>query len=391
MKDLKIALIIAVILFTGCVMFAGCSGGGGTPGGGLTFFGSGGGGGGAGPTPTPTPTPGPGGEIVLAEGRVNTYDLCIDGAFIYWTERAGGTSGGVFRTLIDGTGIVETVAAGYPQAYGLCIVGTTLYFTDRTQPTGRIVRVDISGATFVPEDYISGLTQPLWIRHVDGYLYWTEYFDPGRFLRVVQVPSGTAAPALADVEEVCSTLHYPFAFYLDGVNGRALLTELAGNSGRVMWVPLGVNQTANMRVIYQGMETYYGTSITYDSSMDMVYWCNFLSLSGVWRMARVPASGAVPEPVETGISRAFDVFGPSSGLIHYSLDEPRVGGGNIYWDLLASLTNASGTDITNSTITDPFRFTIAGGSYFWTEYPDFDPTNLDYGGSSTCRVMRYNP
>jgi len=388
---LRITLIFVGILLLGTMLFVGCTNGG-TPGGGLDFFGSGDQGTATG-TPTPTPTAGEGEEFVLADGRTSTYDLVIDGAYVYWTEYHGSTDSGVFRTLLDGSGPVEEVATGYPFSCGLCIVGNDLYFSTRNAlPEGSIVHVDLSGgfpfASRASEIYVAGLNFPQWVRHANGFIYWTEW-DPlvGQFNRV---PVGQTAPATTLMETVLDNLSFPFAFTLDPIADIAIVSTVAADDATIFWCQLAANQTAT-DIAGGGEDVWYVTSVKYDSANNTVYWANCVSNSGVFRNT---VDGQGFEVIERSQALAVDLFGPANGRIYYDTNMQRQEDGNIFFDEINNLGDPSQTDIEpddTTTITSPFRFEIMGGSYFWTEYPDFQPDVLDAGGSTQCRVMRYTP
>lgn len=345
-------------------------------------------------SPSPNPTDPTGNDVVLAEGRTNTYDLAISGSYIYWTEKVNG--GGVYRTKADGTGPVEPVATGYTSAYSLCIVGNNLYFTDKI-PGGKIIKVDLSDPNFSTMDYVTGLNQALWIRYANGYLYWTAYESPtnSHFYRVKE---GESTAQTANIKAVAKGLQYPFAFFIDPVTKQVVLTEIAGSSSRILWFVIPGNE-ANFPVsigngmfeVYSGIQSLYGTGICYDTSVNKIYWCNFSSNSGVFRIEWDPIKQVVVgnlEVVETGLAQAFDIFRPISGCIFYSLNTSREENGNIYYDDINNLTKPSKTDIINSSINYPFRFLIDAGAYYWTEYPYFFAPDGPDSGGGPGRVMK---
>lgn len=402
MKKIRSILILMGILILGSLLYVGCSGGG-TPGGGLDFFTSGEGTG-VGPTISPTPTPTPGtGETVIAEGRVNTYDLAISGGYAYWTEKTGSSSGGVYRRLLGSDKApIEPVAVGHPQAYSLCIAGDFLYFTEKVQTTGKVIQVNLASATppftaaNLPAklEYVTGLNQPLWIREHSGVLFWTEYNNPDGHLFAVSAFAATTEQT-DNVVTVASGLHFPFRFYIDPDTGLIFLTELSGDGSRILMI-----DGLSVFEVFSGIQCYYGTGITYDSSGGMIYWCNLLPNSGVFRIPiTLSSTGGAPtvgsfETVETGLNRAFDIQGPFAGEIYFSLNEPRAANGNIYSELITNIALPAGTDLASGTITDPFRFIVSGvtgKTYYWTEFAGFDPTNLDAGGNASCRVMQFQP
>jgi hypothetical protein len=396
-KNVKLSLVLAGIMVLGLVVVYGCSGGGGTPGGGLTFFGGEGSGGN--PTVSPSPIPSPtssaaANEKVLATGRSNTFDLAVNAGYAYWTEKSGGNAGGVFRTKVDGTGLVETVATGWANAYSLCFVGSDIYFTQKLGAAqGTIMKVSTTGTLpATASTYMKGLTNPIWIRYnvTDGYLYFIQYSAAGGSL--CRILPGLASPAATDIKIVCNKFVNPYALFIEPIGGRAYIGEIAGTqTSRVMSVNINdpIDSNQNPTIIYSGNETYYVTSITVDTVNSYVYWTNFASNSGVWRFKN---GGTTPEKVETGIARAFYLFGPAGTAIWYSLNEQRAANGSIYGEDINDVTKASVNILgPTTTCSTPLVFVINGGNFFWTEYPGFDPNDLDAGGSQQCRVMKAAP
>jgi hypothetical protein len=351
------------------------------------------------PTQTSSPNPSPtssvgAGEKVLATGRTNTFDLTLNAGYAYWTEKSGGNAGGVFRAKTDGTGTVETVSTGWANAYSLAFVGSDIYFTQKLGAAqGTIMKVSSTAtlpATAVA--YMKGLTNPIWIRYsvTDGYLYFLQYSAAGGSL--CRIKPGLTAPTATDVQIVCNKFVNPYALFIEPIGGRAYVGEMAGTqTSRLTSVnindPIASNQ--NPTQIYSGNETYYITSITVDTVNSYVYWTNYASNSGVWR---IKSGTTVPEKVETGIANAFCLFGPAGTAIWYSLNVQRAQNGSIYGESITDVTKPSVNILGPSTsCTTPLVFGINGNNFYWTEYPGFDPTDLDAGGGQQCRVMRAAP
>jgi hypothetical protein len=397
-KNVKLSLVLAGIMVLGMVIFYGCSGGGGTPGGGLSFFTGGSGGVSAtgSPSPTVSPTSSPAaGEKVLATGRTNTFDLAINAGYAYWTEKSGGNAGGVFRAKTDGTSTTaETVSSGWSNTYSLAFVGSDIYFTQKLGAAqGTIMRVSPSGTLpATATTYMKGLTNPIWIRYnvSDGYLYFLQYSAAGGSL--CRIKPGIASPVATDVQIVCNKFVNPYALFIEPIGGRAYVGEMAGTqTSRLMYVNINdpVDSNQNPTVIYSGNETYYITSITVDTVNSLVYWTNYSSNSGVWRMAQ---SATKPEAVETGIANAFYLYGPAGTAIWYSLNVQRVQNGSIYGENITDVTKPAVNILgPSTTATTPLVFVLSGGNFYWTEFPGFDPTDLDVGGGQQCRVMRASP
>jgi len=365
-----------------------------------------------GPNPTASPTPNPTqsgevGEKVLATGRTNTYDLQIQGQYIYWNQRLTGASGGIYRVKHDGTSTeVETVDTGDANLFSIAIVGTNdLYYTLKTGAAQGSIKRKTIGSTTAATTYVKGLTNPIWIRYnnADGYLYWLEYSAAGGALKRVQ-------PALTDsvdvisttkVETICNKFINPFSFVIDSTKGLVYVGEFSGSGTANIWVvsiksPINLLQTPSK--IYSGPETQYVAALLIDSTTNYLYWTNYAANSGVWRVKLIasgleadPADGGVKK-VETGLSQAFDLFGLLNGKIYYSLNTIRINGGSIYSEDITKVNDPAVNALGSSTTaTYPFRFTISGGAFYWTEYYDFNPTDLDSGSSTTCRVMKYVP
>jgi hypothetical protein len=386
-KNTTLSLVLAGILLLGLMVLFGCADQSNSSGS-------------SSPSPSGTPTPSPTGTIganekALATGRSNTFDLAINAGYAYWTEKSGGNAGGIFRAKTDGTTTTpDTVTTGWSNAYSLTFVGSDIYFTQKLGAAqGTIMKVSSTGTLpATATTYMKGLTNPLWIRYnvTDGYLYFLQYSAAGGSL--CRILPGLANPAATDIQIVCNKFVNPYALFIEPIGGRAYVGEIAGTqTSRVMSVNINdpVNSSQNPTIIYSGNETYYVTSITVDTVNSYVYWTNFASNSGVWRFK---SGGTTPEVVETGIARAFYLFGPAGTAIWYSLNEQRAANGSIYGENINDVTQPS-VNILGSTTTcsTPLVFVINGGNFFWTEYPGFDPTDLDAGGSQQCRVMRAAP
>jgi len=344
---------------------------------------------GSNPSPTPSPTSsGAARETVLATGRTNTYDLEVVGQYVYWTENYNG--GGVYRAKTDGTSTTpESVATGLNNPFSLTLANGDTYITlNNGVGNSKIVKQSASATTTTPTDYITGRTNTIWIVYNtrDGYLYWLEYTTTGGALyRALAGSSSTPT-----VETVCDTFSNPFGISFDKNYTKAYIGEMAGSGSRLLSVPLAPNQTATQ--IYSGTETLYVTSTSYDDSTGYLYWCNNQSNGGVYRYQTTPPSGTTPEvePVEEGLATAFDCDGPEVGNIYYSLNVARSSNGSIYYDVVSDLTKVSQNALGSSTTcSNPFRFETDGTFFYWTEYNNFNPQDLVAGGSSSCRVMKY--
>lgn len=373
MKKTKITLSLFGIILIGCLLFiyTGCSAPEST-----------GGGGGSSASPTPTAS-GQKGETVIATGRTNPYDIAVSNGYVFWTEKIA-ASGGVYAKRMDGTGDLKTIASGYPNTYGIAIANADLYFTQKLGPgQGTVMHVDINGNI---ETYCSGLSNPTWIKfnQGDGYIYWTETVSTnGRLCRKL------VGNVNAETQVIAGSMNLPYAFAIDASGGYVYLTQIAGNLSSILKIKNEVSGTQT--TLYTGMETYYGTSVTFDGTGAYVYWCDFLSNAGVYRIKTNTATPSL-ETVESGLARAFDLFGPATGYLYYSLNEQGVNKGGIYQESTSSVSAHSTFALgTSSTVNTPFRFLLNGGSFYWTEYPNFDPLDLDAGGGSQCRVMRYTP
>ncbi|MGV8124020.1 MAG: hypothetical protein AB2L14_30080 [Candidatus Xenobiia bacterium LiM19] len=345
-------------------------------------------GGGSSPSPNPSSSSSGPKETELATGRTNTYDLEAVGEYVYWTEKY--TGGGVFRVKADGTSSSpETVATGLDNAFSLTLANGDTYVTlYNGVGSSKIVKKAASDTGTSASDYITGRTNTAWIVYNtrDGYLYWLEYTTTGGALYRAQAGS-SANPT---VDTVCNTFSNPYGICFDKNFTKAYIGEMAGSGSRLMSVSLAPNSTASQ--IYSGPETLYVTSTSYDDSTGYLYWCNYQSNGGVYRVKTVLPDGetATAEVVEEGLATAFDVQGPQVGNIYYSLNITRGSGGTIYYDLVSDLTKASVNALGSSTsATYPFRFETDGLNFYWTEYNNFNPQDLQAGGSSSCRVMKY--
>lgn len=388
MRHFRISFMLLAILVFGCVWYAGC-GGGGIPGGGLSFFTS------SGSSPASSSSPQPSGSATttptpLATGRIGTYDLILNSGFVYWTERTGGVDGGVFRIKTDGSSTsVETVATGITNAFGLTIVGSTCYVTD--DQAGVIYSIDLT-KTFpaTPQQYLVGLTQPLWIRTDGANLFWTEY---GTNKRVGMALAGQTSPSVIPVTDSTS-LDKPFALYVDAKNGRCYITEAHGSGSAVWWVRTdGLTSTHNAYTptkIFSGSQTWFGSSIHYDNSNDVVYWTEYNNNPGLFRIARVPSSGATPDTVESNANAQWpDCSDPTSGQIYFSWNVKGSSGGNIYADSTTDLTKSSSAILPSGSTDFPFRMEFSGGAVYWTEFPGYDPATAPITTGGNGRVMKF--
>lgn len=344
--------------------------------------------GGSSPSPNPSSTGSGPKETELATGRTNTYDLSVIGDYVYWTEKYSG--GGVYRAKTDGTSSSpEAVANGLDNAFSLTLAGGDTYVTlFNGVGNSKIVRKVSTDSGTTATDYITGRTNTIWITYNtrDGFLYWLEYTTAGGAL--YRAKAGESSNPT--VETICDTFSNPFGICFDKSYTKAYIGEMAGSGSRLMSVSLAPNSTASQ--IYSGPETLYVTSTSYDDSTGYLYWCNYQSNGGVYRVKTVLGSGetATAEEVETGLATAFDVDGPEVGNIYYSLNVTRSSGGTIYYDMVSDLTQPSVNALgSGTTCSNPFRFETDGTYFYWTEYNNFNPQDLQAGGSSSCRVMMY--
>ncbi len=382
MKSLKASMVLIAFLVSGILLSM------------IFFYGCGkddaGRSTGSSSSPTPTPTgSGTPKETVLATGRTNTYDLEVIGTYVYWTEKYNG--GGVFRAKTDGTSTApETVAAGLNNPVSLTLANGDTYITlNNGVGNSKIVKASGSSTSTVATDYITGRTNTIWIIYNtrDGFLYWLEFTPAGGALMRAQAGSQSTPT----IETVTNTLNNPYGISFDKNFTKAYIGEMAGTGSRLLSVALAPNSTPVQ--IYSGSETLYVTSTSYDDASGFLYWCNYQSNGGVYRIKTISSGTETPKPetVESGIATAFDVNGPQIGNIYYSLNVDRGSGGSIFYDQLSDLTKPSVNALgASTTASNPFRFETDGSNFYWTEYNNFNPQDLDAGGSSSCRVMKYN-
>jgi hypothetical protein len=404
MKVPKLVLMLVGILIIGCMLFyVGC-GQTGNPQDPKNNGGSGGGS--SSPTPSPTSSGAASGELILAQGRTNTFDIALSGGYLYWTEKSG--TGGVYRintgNITSSTtsplpaSNIEIVATGVANVWGVAPAGNTIYFTQNNGVGNSAIQVVTAGSgNTAATTYVGGLTNTLWIKYNanDGYLYWLEYTTAGGALKRVKALQTTAPTP----EIVCDTFVNPFSFVIDTKNGVVYVGEFAGNTARIMQVPITTAPITTPKTavkIYSGTDAQYVAGLMVDTTNNTLYWTNDTPNSGVFSIT-TQNPGQVPQQpdtvVETGIGAAFDLNGLLGNLVYYSNNMPRAQNGSIYsenvTDVTAVSVNALGAKTTASS---PFRFGYDNGAFYWTEYPSFNPTDIiNSGGSSACRVMMYKP
>lgn len=103
----------------------------------------------------------------IASGLSFPRDLAVNSTHLFWVN----ISGSVFRSNLDGTGIVTLATVGGDFLQGIAVTDNYLYWTNATAHSIQRANLDGTGVTNL---VTSGLSIPYGIQATASFLYWAD-------------------------------------------------------------------------------------------------------------------------------------------------------------------------------------------------------------------------